>query len=465
MNKKVIIGIVIVVVVLIGQTMVVSQMAEDQMVLANEQLDKHPLFSVVDSNYSKGLFGGEATTRVKLNDANNPAEFTLHHKVSTVPVFNLNNGNTTTGLAHIRTKLVLDDEDAMKSMKAFFSGAEPSMDTVVDFSQNMKIYFNIPQANFSEEKEITDNMGNISKKLISVTFSGLNSDIDVSADGKQISGLMDIPLFLLKEHSAQSGNFELKLEKISSDFSLNKVTNSLYSGDGNLKVATIDITNPVVPVTMSNNLITYKVTDNKDTFDYQINSSVEKISSSTGSPLPINYFKSEFNLRNLDILAFENYMQTFEEQARQGGQQNFEAMLPQLLIVGEQFLKRDINLGQNFKVGTQSGDGNIDVNVDFKAIEDTMTLQTMNIEKDLIPRASADIKLNLPKPLLAMTPLAQQIPQFIQAGYVKEEGDRYTSHAQFKDSKLTINGNEVAIPLGASVGAVPTQPPVGPNAQ
>jgi len=443
-NIKVLVGGVILVgTALVAEPIVVSFLFQDQINAAILEIDKHPMISVTETKYERGLFGGQATTKLQLVTAPKEIYLILKHDVSTIPFISLSNGDSTSGLAHIRTSIEFSEPKNKATMLKMFSNSEPVIDTVISFSGDIKAYLDIPEINVDEETGIP---GNTQKKF-KMKISGLHGSISVTKDRKQVKGLLRLDLMSFDETypSAQKNN-SFEINDINSHFNATKITENIYSGEGNLKIAQIDIKNAFLPVSLSDNDFSYRLINNKETLDYHIDLSINKITSSGGFPLPINTFASKGVIRNIDIQAFEQYIQIVNSLYKKDAQ-DMAKMGPQMAKVGDLFLKRNIMLEQKISLGSEKGNGNIDMIINFKALDANMSVQTMNPIIDLVPRASADLKIKLPKAMVAQTPLGLQVAQFIQAGYVKEETNDYISHAEFKDSKLTVNGKVIPIPF------------------
>lgn len=442
-KKVVVIAVVLVGIAVVAEAMVASSMVEKNMEMANKMIDAHPMFKVVDSSYKSGMMGGEAMTRVRLDGIDENIEFTLLHKVSTLPVFVADNGGFGTGLAHITTTVKLDEKQQAMVNK-LFGGAVPALETTVTFANDYNMFLSVPPIKLDTDNEFTDLQGNkhITKTL--VDFSGLGANINITSDANRISGSFSVPSFSIQKQDANKNTiFSIKVDQISSEFDSVRKIKNLYIGDGNIKSDAVHIGNMMMQVKLLDNEMKYRLIDKKDVIDYEIDASINEIKAEGGMPIPFTKFTSKVAFRNLDAQALVEYMEAIEKQTQQGIQANPEIVMMELMTVADKLLKRNIGIEDNIQLGTTHGNADLNINISFQALDSNMSIQTMDPVIDLLPRLTAKVDARLPKALLEMTPFAAQVPQFIQMGFVKEEGSYYVSSALFDKSKLTVNGTPI----------------------
>lgn len=448
--KKVIIGIILlgIIAVVVGEPIMAGKVVEENFDKAMNEIRKTALIEVVEHKYEKGLMGGKATTVLRMVGGSSRDNFTLNHDISTVPFFTLNNGDSGTGFARIRTTLEIADKRTLEQLKKIFPEAMPSVDTVIGFNNSASMHFHVPSINFTEEtKTYSDKL-----KKTTILSSGVNASIKVGSNGDDINGSLEMASFRVTEDMGSSSrNMEFKIDNVKSNIDLGRMTKNLYSGDASFKVGLIDIKIASMPVTIKDSELSYKLIDKKETYDYEFTMAIGNISSPAPLPIPVNQFKSVFTLQNLDTQATETIAQAYQDAIEKGGKVDdpmmAQMLMMQMMTLGESFLKRDIAASEKISVNGEKGAGNVDLNVNFKALEANMSLQSPEVMATLPQRISANLSVKLPKAIIAQTPLALQMDNFIQANYVVEEGDFYISKADFKDLKLTVNGKDVPLPM------------------
>ena len=76
----------------------------------------------------------------------------------------------------------------------------------------------------------------------------------------------------------------------------------------------------------------------------------------------------------------------------------------------------------------------------------------------LLPKLVADITFEAPQALFENVPNGNMIMGMgLDQGYVKREGGKVTSHIEFRDGKLSINGKSPQLP--PMFGGQPPAPP------
>jgi len=442
--KKVIVSVVLLVgVAFVTEAMIVSSMVGKNMGMANEMIDAHPMLKVVESSYKGGMMGGEAMTRVSLGGIDENIEITLLHKVSTMPVFVADKGGLGAGLAHITTTVKLDEKQQAMVDK-LFGGAVPTLETTVTFTNEYNMFFSIPSIKLDENNEFSDPEGNkhITKTLID--FSGLRTNINMTSDASRVSGDLAVPNFSMQKQDATNNTtFFMKVDQISSKFNFTRKIKNLYIGDGDMKADAVHIGNMMMQVKLLDNEMNYRVIDKKDVIDYEMDASIKEIKADGGMSIPFTSFTNKMAFRNLDAIALVEYTEAIEKQTQQSIEANPEVFMMELMTVADKLLKLNVSIIDSIQLGTTHGNAYVNINVSFQALEPNMSIQTMNPVKDLLPRLTARVDAKLPKALLDTTPFAPQIPQYIQMGYVKDQGGYYISKALFDKSILTINGTPI----------------------
>jgi uncharacterized protein YdgA (DUF945 family) len=108
--------------------------------------------------------------------------------------------------------------------------------------------------------------------------------------------------------------------------------------------------------------------------------------------------------------------------------------------------------------------GAADVAASKALVENVLTDQLIN---ELQSRAVEQEPPVDPQALrsMAATQASQQLQGLISAGFIKLDGDRYTTTARFADGKLFVNGQEIPLtpPAGAGDGASEEEMPMEPD--
>jgi hypothetical protein len=73
-----------------------------------------------------------------------------------------------------------------------------------------------------------------------------------------------------------------------------------------------------------------------------------------------------------------------------------------------------------------------------------------------LPRIVADLKLETVQAVLEKLPNgAQSVGMGVDNGYLKREGSKLSSHVEFHDGKLSVNGKPLPLPAGLGAQAPP----------
>lgn len=429
--------------------------------------------------YQRGLFSSQVTTAVRASaEDGTDLSFAIHQQVYHGPLPFAGGGMLRLGMGTVRTTLDLQSSAWTRQLGKWYGNQEPIVAlSQIDFAGDSTTTITMPPLRLENTEDL--------QKL---DYAGLQGNLRIAAQGAEVQGNFQVASLEITgkpQEGATSGDL-VELRDLQANINQRQGAFGLLFGESTFNLAKLHIQDPgQAPFSISALKVSGALTQQSPQLvaaEFRATAAQVSAEQQQGSANLL------IALRNLDGATVAQ-LQKWQEKmtsAADGGQNVDEgvALLKALLTSKPQF-------SVDAQATTQEGASQVQITLNFQDFDSANVLQNPMTLLGGLETGSADFAA--PKTLVeqilvnqtleqltasadgqgtdaqaletqAAAQVDQEIKQWLAAGFIKFDANRYVSNVRFADGKLAVNGQNIPLPtfqVDADEQQIPMEPDGG----